>query len=318
MKKAIVTGGSGFIGSAFAQFLVSQGIGVLAVGRKSLDDMRDLTRERLKGATYVSLNLDNINDLVAYAAQEDWVAGEDCVFINLAWGGVNRLSDMDVEAQLANVYQSVNAVEVAKELQCSKFLQIGTMEEAFTDAYLKLDHRVDSQFNRHVIYSVAKSVAKRAVTLRAAALGLDLNYVLHSHVMGPGDDKDSFLQITLEKLLRGEDLIFSSGEQCFDVISPEDCALGYFLICQSGRPGETYWVGSGDPRPLREYVERMHAIFPSDKTMHFGALGYDDVHLTPETFSIDQLVTDTGFEPKMSYEDTVRELHRYLIADWKS
>lgn len=317
MKKAIVTGASGFIGSAFVQFLVNHGIDVLAVGRKFPDDMQCLTRNRLSGSTYLSLNLEEISDLATYIVQEAWVPGDDCVFINLAWGGVSQLSDMDVEAQLANVYQSVNAVEVAKELGCTKFLQIGTMEEAFTEAYLNLNHRLDSQFNRHVIYSVAKSVAKRAVTLRAKMLGLDLIYVLHSHVMGPGDDKDSFLQITLEKLIRGEDLIFSSGEQCFDVISLEDCAQGYFLICQSGRPGETYWVGSGDPRPLREYVERMYALFPSGKTMQFGALGYDDVHLTPETFAIDKLVMDTGFEPQMSYEDTVRELYQYVIADWK-
>ena len=48
--------------------------------------------------------------------------------------------------------------------------------------------------------------------------------------MGPNDDKDSFLQVTLQKLIDNQELIFSSGEQLFDVISLEDCAYGYFLI----------------------------------------------------------------------------------------
>lgn len=318
MKKAIVAGGSGFIGSGFVEFLVNHGIEVLATGRKPLEDVEEVRRNRLKGSSYISLNLENVDDLLSYVAQTDWVPGDDCVFINLAWGGVSRLSDTDVSAQLANVHQSVKAVEVANKLGCAKFLQIGTMEEAFTDAYLNLNHRKDSQYNRHVIYSVAKSMAKRAVTLKAQTLGLHLVYVLHSHVMGPGDDKDSFLQVTLEKLIRGEDLVFSSGEQFFDVISLEDCARGYFLICQTGKPGETYWVGSGKPRPLRDYVEKMYALFPSKKIMQFGSLGYDDVKLSPETFSIDKLVSDTGFEPQMSFEDTVRDLHRYLFADWES
>lgn len=316
MKKAIVTGASGFIGSAFVEFLVSHGIEVLAIGRKSLNEIQQVRRSRLKACLYVSLELDKIGDLIDYVDEVQWDLGDDCVFINLAWGGVNSLSDMDIEAQVANVFRSANAVEVAKELGCTRFLQIGTMEEAFTEAYLSLDYRVSSHFNRHVIYSVAKSAAKKAVTLKAKTIGLDLIYVLHSHVMGPGDDKDSFLQVTLEKLIKGEDLVFSSGDQYFDVISLGDCALGYLRICQRGKPGETYWVGSGSPRPLREYVERMYALVPSGKSMQFGALGYDDVVLPPETFSIEKLVNDTGFEPQMTFEDTVRELQEYLVSDW--
>ena len=77
MKKAIVTGASGFIGSAFVQFLVSRGIDVLAVGRKIPDDMQGLTRARLNGSTYLALDLENIKDLVTYTAHEEWVPGDD-------------------------------------------------------------------------------------------------------------------------------------------------------------------------------------------------------------------------------------------------
>ena len=66
------------------------------------------------------------------------------------------------------------------------------------------------------------------------------------------------------------ELIFSTGEQYFDVISVSDCSLGYYRICQKGRPGDEYWVGSGDPRRLREYVERMYDLFPSGAEMQFG------------------------------------------------
>ena len=43
--------------------------------------------------------------------------------------------------------------------------------------------------------------AKYALEIKAHQLGIDLIYVLHSHVMAPDDDKDSFLQVTLEKLI---------------------------------------------------------------------------------------------------------------------
>jgi nucleoside-diphosphate-sugar epimerase len=188
------------------------------------------------------------------------------------------------------------------------------MEEAFTEEYLKLDYRKHSQYNRHVIYSVAKMAAKNALRMRAMQLDMEFIYVLHSHVMGPNDDKDSFLQVTLQKLISGDELIFSTGEQLFDVISLEDCALGYYLICKFGRPGETYWVGSGDPLQLREYVERMYQLYPSGREMQFGKFQYNDIVLKKEAFSITNLINDTGYQPSMTFEQTVQILHKHLTS----
>ena len=89
------------------------------------------------------------------------------------------------------------------------------------------------------------------------------------------------------------------------------------MACAKGKPGSEYWVGSGDPRPLREYVERMYALYPSGKEMQFGALRYNDVVLEKSVFSIESLVKDTGFKPKISYEATVKVLHDHLINHHK-
>lgn len=188
------------------------------------------------------------------------------------------------------------------------------MEEAFTYQYLELDHNNSNFYNRHVVYSTAKIAARYACKLRASELGLEYIYVLHSHVMGPDDDKDSFLQVTLKKLINKDVLIFSTGEQFFDVISAKDCALGYFLICEKGHPGAEYWVGSGEPRRLREYVERMYRLYPSGQEMQFGKLPYNDIVLQKEEFSILKLSEDTGYKPTMSYEQTVVELYESLVG----
>ena len=142
-------------------------------------------------------------------------------------------------------------------------------------------------------------------------------YVFHSHVMAPDDDKDSFLQVTLKKLINNSDLIFSTCEQTFDVISEEDCANGYYLICKKGIANKEYWVGSGDPRPLKDYVKRMYKLFPSGKKMQFGKFKYNDVKLQKVDFSIKELVKDTGFKPKYTYEEIVNRLYDSLIIKKK-
>ena len=313
MKKAIITGATGFIGASFVQFLINKGIDVVALGRRPLLDIRESRRKKLEGSRYINLNMKEIQDLGKRLAEINWSTGNDCVFFNLAWGGESGLSDLNIDAQLRNVVWCVAALEVSLEIGCGRFVQVGTMEEAFTHSYLKLNHNKHDQYNRHVIYSVAKIAAKNALQLKASSLGMDYIYVLHSHVMGEDDDKDSFLQVTLQKLVHGEDLIFSSGEQTFDVISLEDCSLGYYLICEKGLSGEEYWVGSGDPRRLREYVERMYELFPSDKEMQFGKLPYNDIVLSKDDFSIANLVKHTGYNPVMSYEKIVKDLHKSLF-----
>jgi len=313
MKKAIVTGSTGFIGASFVQFLTAKGIDVIALGRKPIAELKKSRREKITLAKYINLNMREIGSLHEKLQEIAWDVEEECVFFNLAWGGKDGLSDLDIDAQMQNVTWSVAALEESVSIGCSRFIQVGTMEEAFTYKYLELDHNKDNQYNRHVIYSIAKIAAKNALKLKASSLNIDYIYVLHSHVMGEGDDKDSFLQVTLQKMVHGEDLIFSSGEQVFDVISLEDCALGYYLICEKGLANEEYWVGSGDPHRLREYVERMYNLFPSNKDMQFGKLAYNDIILNKDDFSIENLVRHTGYEPVKSYERTVKDLYKSLF-----
>ena len=313
MKQAIVTGATGFIGSLFVEYLVKNNIDVLALGRKDYEQISAIRHKRLSGARYLKLNMNEISILSYEIAEIKWEIGDSCIFFNLAWGGRTRLSDMDVEAQMNNVKWNVNALEVAKLVGCKKFIQVGTMEEAFTYKYLNLDYHINSEYNRHVIYSVAKISAKHALQIKSSQLGIDFIYVLHSHVMAPDDDKDSFLQVTLKKLIQGEELIFSTGEQLFDVISAKDCVYGYYLICQKGNSGQEYWVGSGQPRRLREYVEIMYNLYPSCQDLQFGQMPYNDIKLCEDDFSILNLVEDTGYAPSMSYEETVRELYLSLI-----
>jgi len=313
MKKAIITGATGFIGAFFVDFLLQNGIEVLAIGRKKFEEISLFRQPMIKNATYVKLEMNDIVKLSEKIDELHWDVGDDCVFINLAWGGKSSLSDLNVEAQMKNVRWTISALEIANKIKCKLFLQIGTMEEAFTYKYLELNHNNNNEYNRHLIYSVAKITAKKALEIKANQIGIDYIYVLHSHVMGPNDDKDSFLQVTLQKLINGDELIFSTGEQIFDVISVSDCCYGYHLICQKGIAGSEYWVGSGHPKKLREYVERMYSLFPSDEEMQFGKLSYNDIKLCYNDFSIETLVDHTGFKPRMTFEQTVAELHNYLV-----
>lgn len=313
MKKAIITGATGFIGSHLVKLLLEENIEVLALGRK---DWTEIDRNRLKvhvNLTYLKIEMSDIESLPEEIHKVKWVPQEECVFYNFAWWGKNALSDLEIGAQMKNVTWSSNALIAAKKIGCTKFVHVGTMEEAFTKKYLELDYSVNNEYNRHVIYSVAKMVSRNMLKLLSAEYKIDLIIATNSHVMGPFDDKDSFLQVTLQKLIEGDDLIFSTGEQYFDVIAVSDCARAYHLIGNEGKRGQEYWVGSGEARPLKNYVQIMAQLYPSGKELRFGEFSYNDISLKKEDFNIDNLRADTGFQPKKTYENNVHDLYKHLI-----
>lgn len=141
--------------------------------------------------------------------------------------------------------------------------------------------------------------------------GPEVLFGTNSHVMGPGDDKDSFLQVALGKILRKEDIAMSSGDQIFDVINVKDCAKAYVAIAKKGNLGASYLIGSGSPRKLKQYVEEMNELFPS-VTIQYGSMPFNDVLLDKKVFSIDRLIADTDFSPSLSFSSSVVELANYL------
>lgn len=311
MKSAIITGATGFIGSTLVKLLLESNVKVLALGRKQWQEVDAKRLQKHDLLTYCQINMDEIEQLPQRVAGIGW-NGDDCVFYNMAWGGKSKLSDLEIEHQVNNIAWSANALKAAKKVGCQRFVHVGTMEEAFTSKYLALDFHKNSEYNRHVVYSVAKMGSRNLLKILAKQEGIDLMIGTNSHVMGPNDDKDSFLQVTLQKLIDGDELIFSTGEQIFDVISAYDCALAYQYIGAKGKPHGEYWIGSGEARPLKEYVKIMADLYPSEQELQFGKFEYNDISLIVEDFCTKNLVEDTGFAPTMSYEATVHQLHDWL------
>lgn len=313
MKKAIVTGATGFIGSALVDHLTQSGVAVLAIGRRKRHEVPPARSQLIGKAEYLAIAMKDI-DLLTSRVGREWASSGECVFFNLAWGGCGKLSDLNAAAQLQNIPEAVMAFATAEELGCSRFVQVGSMEEEFAIRYLSLDSDKSDYYNRHVIYANAKRLARMALGHRARQAGIQYNYVFNSHVMGPHDDKDSFLQVTLQKMLNGADLAFSSGVQMFDVVSVHDCVEAYRLVGMFGIDSATYWVGSGEPKELREYVIDMRNLVAPSLELVFGEMPFNDVVLEKEVFDIASLKGDTGYSPRWTFADMIDELRAHLLG----
>ena len=314
MKTAYITGATGFIGSTLSNLLLEKEYKVVALGRRSF---REIKLERLpknKNLLYLKIPMEEILKLPDVMKNYPEFNSEESIFFHFAWGGENGLSDLNVDAQLKNVIWSLDSFMASTKLKSKKFIFVGTMEEFFTKKYLDLDYNKHSYFNRHVVYSLAKTAARNYLKIISHKYNTDLIFATNSHVMGPKDDRDSFLQVSLKKLINGEKLTLTSCDQFFDVISSIDCARAYYLLGEMGVGGKNYWIGSGFPRLLREYITIMASYFPNSEKLNFGEMDFNDIGLEKSQFSISEIENDTGFKPSMTYQDIVEDLKKYLIS----
>ena len=311
MKKVIISGATGFIGSRLVRLLLKNNIEVLALGKRDRKDVNPLRFPEDPRLTYLKLDMAEISNLPQILKSIGWDP-IDSVFYHFAWGGKNGLSDLIVEDQYENVIWTINAFMVADKMKCSKFIHVGTMEEAFAAPYLELDYHKEKHYNRHVVYALAKKAARDYLKSISNQFNIDLIIATNSHVIGPNDSRDSFLLVVVQKIINGEKIEMTSGEQTFDSISVTDCAKAYKVIGEKGSKNSEYWIGSGNPRKLKEYIEIIANLYPPKYAIEFGKIAYSDVKLNHEVFSSELLHKELAFKCTQSFESAIKELYDWL------
>ena len=301
MKSAIVTGASGFVGSQLVKELLLNGVEVYAVVRRDAPLRYALPSH--PGLHTIACNMDeyaSLPDLIPAAATD--------VFYHLAWEGSAGPLRADTQVQLDNVLHTVEAVRAAKALHCGRFCGAGSIMETEAIAYIP---QTGSHPNKSYIYSTAKLTAHFMAKTTAQDLGIPFVWGVISNAYGVGEVSPRFINTTLTKLLHASEADFTEGIQLYDFVYISDMAHAFFLLGQSGNPNTAYYIGSGQPRPIREYVEIMRDRIAPRVVLHFGAVSFNGVCLPLETFDISMLSADTGFRPMISFEDGIQ-----MTAQW--
>jgi nucleoside-diphosphate-sugar epimerase len=312
MKNVIITGGAGFLGAKLSETLSNSGYEVLALGRKNYNDINEFRLKQLKNVIYKSCDL-SIDSLDEILANIDWKNKKIDALFHIAWSGKEGLSDLNVQKQFENLSTTLKLFDSAEKLKIEKFLFTGTMEEFFAEKYLGLDFKKDTVYNRHVIYALSKLWTKKALKKRAFYSKTDVIFLTNSHIIGPGDEKDSFLQVSLSKMIHNQPIVMSSGVQLFDVIDVIDCADTYKAVLENGKRLNTYIAGSGNPQILKNYIFEMKKLFSNYKGLTINSNNSADIVLSKENFDTSLLVNDTNFTPNVSFQESIVRLKDYLI-----
>ena len=297
MKRAVITGATGAIGNALIKELVRNRVETLVLCREGSKRNDSIPKNPLVTTKYCSL--EELNKV-----QNDIGKTYD-VFYHFAWANTFGESRNDIRSQLKNIEYSIDAVEAAKRFGCHTFIGAGSQAE-----YGRYEGNL--QANTPTFpengYGIAKLCAGQMTRLRAEQLGLKHIWVRILSVYGPNDGKATMVSSTIEKLRRGEVAQFTKGEQLWDFLFSYDAAEAFRLLGEKGVDGKTYVLGSGNARPLCDYIKAIGKSMNAESLLEFGKIPYSDKQVMHLCADIAELKKDTGWAPKYEFEDGIAEL----------
>lgn len=289
MAKFIVTGAGGLVGGALVEHLLHRGHEVVGLTR---------TPDPRQHASYQNV----VGDLLQ-GEKLPALPGYHDALIHLAWAGSMGPEREDFALQASNVTASVAAVEWAKACNAGRFVGVGTITEA------EVAHPVFSLGRTPgpgYVYGLMKTTARHATRYKAAQLSLAHSWARLGNTYFPGDKTGRFLISTLEKLMAGEAVSSSEGTQPYDFVALRDALGALEALGLSAKDGGSYYIGSGHPRPLRDFLNEAAALASYPGKITFGAPA--PIALAWGDFSIASLIEATGFIPRVSFAQGVREI----------
>ncbi len=284
-RRAVVTGATGFIGEALCRELLTQGYAVTAVirpgstKRGKLEALQEpasqvmgVDREVL--TSYPALGEGNgtlqIKELplreLSHLAEDDMQAD---VFYHLAWDGSSGQEREQFEVQVSNVSYMADAVRAAKKCGCRVFIGAGSQAEyGIVQEKASEEKTVPKPF---MMYGAAKLAAYHMGRLVAEQEGIPLIWPRIYSVYGPGENPGTLVSYLVETLHKGEIPQVTECENLWDFTYIDDCVRMLRMLGERQKAEGIYNLSTGEPRPLKAFVEEIRDVVNPGAEIAFGA-----------------------------------------------
>ena len=301
MKKAIVTGANGFVGSNVCKELLKNGVEVYAIVKDTNENISNI--KALENLKIVYCDLNDIAKLF------DMISDRDIdVFYHFAWVGSAGPLRCDENIQLQNALWTAQALRTADKMGCKKFVNAGSIaeKEVYTAVYTQ-----ESTPSLPYIYGAGKLIAHTICKPIANSLNIDLCWAVITNTYGVGELSPRLVNSSIRKIIAGEPLQFTSGTQNYDFIYIDDTAKAFVAIGEYGKANKEYTIGSGNARPLKEFLLEMHESIAPQSEIIFGDVPFTGVNMPIEAFDTSDIENDCHFKPTISFAEGTK-----LTMDW--
>lgn len=300
MKKVIVTGATGFIGSHLVEYLLEEKNHIILIVRNKSKLMKEFLNNN-----YIEIIEDDIDNLTEESFN---LSDEYSVFYHVAWAGVNSLDKNNVSMQIDNIRVSIKAMELCNKIKCQLFVATGTVAEyVFSNNIMD----VNSRQTPNDYYGAAKVSAHYFLDVSSRKLNQDYIWCMLPSTFGERRLDNNIISYTITSLLKGDRPRYGHLMQLWDFMYVKDVVRALCAVGEKGISGTIYGIGSGKYRTLKDYITSIKEIMNSDIELGIGEIEDMSNQTISSCVNIYNLVRDTGFEPSISFEDGIKRTIEY-------
>ncbi len=308
MRRMLVTGGAGFIGSNFVHHVINNSDDHVTVLDKltyagSRESLAELPSDRVRLV---------VGDIADEALVNELVPGHD-VIVHFAAESHNDNSLRDPRVFVeTNVVGTFVLLEAARKHEV-RFHHIST-DEVYGDLELDDPERFteSTPYQPSSPYSSTKAGSDLLVRAWVRSFGIQATISNCSNNYGPWQHVEKFIPRQITGLIDGvRPRLYGEGHQVRDWIHAEDHSSAVLAIIERGTIGETYLIGADGEQNNRQVIERVLTKFgrPADDFDHVADRPGHDLR-----YAIDwtKLRTELGWQPQHQDFDAALD----GVIDW--
>jgi dTDP-glucose 4,6-dehydratase len=331
--RLLVTGGSGFIGSAVVRRAVGAGLDVMNVDKMTYAATKEATQSVSASPRYSTEKADVVETDVMFAIMERF--RPDGIVHLAAESHVDRSIEDPLAFARTNVVGTFSMLFAASRYADSvaddqrdrfRFVHVST-DEVFGSLGSEGRFGPESPYDPRSPYSATKAGADHAVRSWGHTYGLPVVISNCSNNYGPYQFPEKLIPMMIVRAIERQPLpVFGSGHNVRDWVHVHDHATALLTMLSEGVPGSTYLVGGNEERRNIDVVRAICHILDGLIPIAGGG-SYDELVTYVDDrpghdfrYAIDPSETTRalGWEPSVGFEQGLRSTVQWYIdnQDW--
>lgn len=323
MKKILITGGAGFIGSNFIQYMLQQhdyelvNLDLLTYAG-NLDNLKgvkdhprytfiqgDIRDRKLVEELFETYGFDTVINFAA-ESHVDRSIDEPEIFLTTNIIGTQIL--LDTAKKYWKLHPEDRYSRAFKE--GVKYIQIST-DEVYGALGSTGLFTEETPLAPNSPYSASKASADMMVRAYYETYGMPINITRCSNNYGPYQHVEKLIPLMITKCQKEESLpVYGDGMQVRDWLYVEDHCSAIDTVLHKGQVGEVYNIGGNNEKANMEIVKRI-----------IKSLGKSEALIThvqdrpghDRRYAIDnhKIMTELGWQPKYTFEEGIEKTIRW-------
>lgn len=312
-KRAVVTGGAGFIGSHIADALLERGFSVVV-----LDDLSSGRRENIPAAAdFAELDVRS-----AAAAQLVREGGFDVIIHQAAQIDVRKSVADPVSDASINILGALNLLEAVRAAARRPRFVFASTGGAIYGDFVTPPNVEDFPKDPESPYGVAKLAVEHYLAYYGRVHGIEGAVLRYANVYGPRQDphgEAGAVAIFCNRLLDGKPLtIYGDGRQTRDYVHVKDVAAANAMLATAPLPAigrldaRAMNVGTGVETDVITLAETLRRVSGRDVPLEFAPPRPGEQRRS--AVSIEKVKRVLGWVPQRSLEEGLQETFGYFAA----